>query len=824
MTISTGHQVIQSSSHQVIESPTPPVTPHNLPAQRTPFIGRVAELGELMRLLLTEDECRLLTLVGPGGMGKTRLALKVAEQVVALPAAQQPFQDGIFFVALETINDEDGWVSAVIVAVSAQNRFPVQGDAPLAKQLFQYLRNKTLLLVLDNFEQLLRAAPLLSDLLLAAPKVKLLVTSREGLGLQEAWFYPLAGLTMPGGAASPPRGQTEYDAALLFAQCARRARPDFALDRERDAVLRICTLVDGTPLAIELAAAWLKGLNCTQIAQEVAQGLDILTARYQNMPARQRSMRVVLEHSWALLTAAERDALARLAIFRGQFSQAAANVVTGTTLFTLATLADKALLRLTATGHYQLHELTRQYAEERLGDDAKVAVRNAHARYYADLLARQKPHLFTRTFEQVWTAMGAELDNIRHAWLWLIESAGAGRTDLPLPALVRQMAELLIAYHLYQLLWLPGQALFDHACQLLTAAGWGTPKEAIVGEAIADENSRRAVLLRLQLNAGHFQLEMGHYPASLALAEQLLPLCRQISGAEDLFRALLLYGHTQVRRGQRVEAIPAFEEALTLAQQLPLPRYRAEALIGLGMIASADGRYGDAQVYYLQGLAVCREMGYQPWIARIMTNLGFNYLRQNEPRQAQPYLEQALTLAQEAGDQFAVMINNTNLGGVQRRLRNYQAAVEYHQRSLTMARTMGEERWIANNLNGLANTYLEMGNPTAAEGALYEALRVGHQIDSKPDALTSVGLLGHLFAHRGQLEAAIRALLFVDQHPATAANDKAHNQQLLTELRSELPAALFAQAAGWVATQTLDDVARWLLHGVSLPPLSKVTT
>ena len=804
--------VTQSPNHPITPSPLPLVTRspcHNLPPQRTPFVGRAMELGEITRLLVAEDDCRLLTLIGPGGMGKTRLALRAAEEIVAAPAFQARFGDGIFFVPLENVSDGNGLLTAVISVITAETTFPHQGNAPPVEQLARFLRPKAILLLLDNFEHLVKEATLLSDLLLAAPKVKLLVTTRESLGLQEAWSYPVTGLTIPSASPEEPTAApTEYDAVRLFVQCARRTKPGFVLEAEQAAVLRICALVEGMPLGIELAAAWLKVMTCAQIAQEVARGLDILTARYQNIPPRQRSMRVVMAHSWALLTVDERLALARLAIFRGQFRQEAANAIAAISLFTLAALVEKALVRLTPAGHYQLHELTRQYAEEQSSAADKAAWCDAHALYYADLLHQQKGHLFTSTFRQAWTTMSGELDNIRHAWQWLIEAAGAGRDDLSLPGLLRQMVEMLTAYHLYHLLWLPGQALFDHACQVLTAAGWADSSDDPPGQP-----SRCATLLRLQISAGQFQIEMGHYRASLALAEQVLPACRTFGLEDDLFRALLLYGHTQVRRGARTAAIPAFQEALALAEQLPSPRYRAEALIGLGMIASGEGRYAEAQDYYRQGLALCQTLGYRPWTARILTNLGTTYSRLDDPHQAQAHFAEAIKLAQEEGDQFTVMINTTNLGGVQRSLRNYQSALDYHQRSLRMARDMGEERWSATNLNGLADTYLGLANPVAAEGALHEALTVGHRLDSKPDTLNSVGLMGQLLARRGQVEAALKALLFVEQHPATLARDKANNQLLLAELRSELPAALVEQAEGWVAGQTLDDVVRWLLHG-----------
>ncbi|MEZ4864258.1 MAG: BTAD domain-containing putative transcriptional regulator [Caldilineaceae bacterium] len=801
--LSPGHPVTRSSGH-----PIPPSLPHNLPGQRTPFVGRAAELVDITRLLLEEEDCRLLTLIGPGGMGKTRLALKAAEGIVATPTRQPRFADGLFFVPLENVGDEPGLVSAVIAALATESGFPHRVDVPLFDQLCQFLRTKSMLLVLDNFEHLVEHADLCSTLLMTAPHVKLLVTSRKALGLLEAWFYPLLGLSLPTGvqAHNPPQG--EYDAVRLFVQCARRTRPDFTLDAEHAAVLRICTLVEGMPLALELAAAWLKGMTCEQIAQEVARGLDILTARYQNMPARHRSMRVVMDHTWALLTADEAEAIARLAVFRGRFRQEAAHAITGTSLFTLATLVEKALVRTTPDGYYQLHELTRQYAEEKLTTAAKSALRDAHACYYAGLLDQQKTVLYTAAYQQAWTIVGGELDNIRHAWEWLVAAVSAGRAALPVTSLLRQMGQVFADYYIFHTLTLAGQALFINASQVAEAAGW-----AMNADSSAGRHSPQATLVHLRLITGLFHFDRGHYRASLAIAEEAVTACRALALEEDLLLALLLYGRTQMRRGAFNEAITALQEALALAQQLGSTHSCVEALISLSLVANAQGRYTEAQSYLQQGLALAQEMDYRPWIARALTNLGTTYSRQHDYHQAKPYYEQALAIAQEAGDQTFVMITTSNLGGVYRGFGQYSVSVDYYQRSLATARRMGDERWIAANLNGLAITYLAMQELTAAERALREALTVGAQSDSTPDTLGSIALLGHLCAQRGQLDAALKALAFVEQHPATMARDHLYNQPLLAELRSELAPALFEQAAAWAAEQTLDDVVQWLQFG-----------
>ncbi|MCB0107307.1 MAG: tetratricopeptide repeat protein, partial [Caldilineaceae bacterium] len=239
---------------------------------------------------------------------------------------------------------------------------------------------------------------------------------------------------------------------------------------------------------------------------------------------------------------------------------------------------------------------------------------------------------------------------------------------------------------------------------------------------------------------------------------------------------------------------------------------RAEALISLGMVASNVGNYASAQNYIRQALALAQEMGYQPWVARTLTNLGTTYSRQQDYSQAQPYYEQALAIAHEEGDRNFIMINTSNLGGVYRGFGRYQLSVEYYQQSLAMARGVGDERWIVANLNGISMTYLDLGDLTAAERALREALAVGQQSDSTTDTLGSVALLGNLFARRGRLEIALNALAFAEQHPATMARDLLYSRPLLTELRSELSPLFFEQAAVWATTQTLESVIHWLLY------------
>src|SRR5687767_9259248 len=349
---------LTSVSRQVISTGAPPAVRSlrtDLPVLPTPLIGRQTEVDQL-RELLNDSGCRMLTLVGPGGIGKTRLAIETASQ------SQSEFADGVYFVPLAPIA-----ASRFLVPVIADSiGFSFQGESSLdpKSQLLNYLNEKQVLLLIDNLEHLLgdpAFCDFFTELMERTAKVKLLVTSRESLGLQGEWVFEVHGLPIPEGQA------VEGTSVELFLQRARRAFVAFdARMEDYAAIVRICRLVDGMPLGIELAAAWVRTLSCEEIEHEIERGLDFLSLSAKDLPARHRSMRAVFDHSWQLLPGNEQSVLLRLSIFRGGFSREAAEQVTGATLPVLSALVTKSLIRRSGTGRYDLHELIRQYALKQL--------------------------------------------------------------------------------------------------------------------------------------------------------------------------------------------------------------------------------------------------------------------------------------------------------------------------------------------------------------------------------------------------------------------------------------------------------------------------
>jgi predicted ATPase len=394
----------------------------SLPVPATPLIGRETELAELGKLL-ENPTCRLITIVGSGGIGKTRLALAAATDQAPM------FTHGVTFVPLAALSSAAFLAPTIMAALNVG----LQGQRKPREQLLAYLREKELLLVLDNFEQLLApdlsenegGAALLMDVLQRAPGVKLLVTSRERLALQGEWLFDLSGLSYPIGDSA--EAIETYSAVQLFLQRASQVRRQFALvEGEARAVARICRLVEGLPLAIELAAAALRSRSCSAIEAAITTNLSALETELRVVPERHRSIWATFEHSWRLLSDKERQVFPRLAVFRGGFEEDAAAQVAQTSPQLLTTLVDKSLLRWDGVARYDLHELILQYANEKLEQAGEAEeVRNQHAVYFLALAETTAPQLIGSQQARWLNRLEPEHANLRAALQWSLDQGAA---------------------------------------------------------------------------------------------------------------------------------------------------------------------------------------------------------------------------------------------------------------------------------------------------------------------------------------------------------------------------------------------------------------
>jgi predicted ATPase len=425
------------------------LSPHvsNLPAQPTAFIGRASEIAELSALL-NNDDCSLLSLVGAGGMGKTRLSIEVASHQL------DKFADGVFFVPLAPLSAPENIVTSIANAIGLH----ISGEGTPQEQLLDYLEDRQILLVMDNFEHLLDGVHIVVDILLNSAHVKILVTSREALNLQEEWVRQVTGMRFPD--TETIESVEPYSALKLFMERAHRIRGDFD---DLGCAIRICQLVGGMPLAIELATAWLKVMPCEKILQEIQRNLDFLVTKARNTDERHRSIRAVFDQSWQLLSEDEQAVLSRLSVFHGGFELDAAEQVAGASLFILAELVEKSLLRITASGRYEFHELLRQYAQQQLEATSGIdAIQDAHGVYYLYFLAEREDDIKGRRQFEALGEIETDFENVRTAWIRAVDQENYD--DL------NTVIECLDWFCAFRGHWQEGRELFRYSREGLTLA------------------------------------------------------------------------------------------------------------------------------------------------------------------------------------------------------------------------------------------------------------------------------------------------------------------------------------------------------------------
>jgi predicted ATPase/DNA-binding CsgD family transcriptional regulator len=588
-----------------------------------PFLGRAREIQEL-GALLDDPACRLVTLVGPGGIGKTRLAVELAARLSAV------FPDGLFFVPLAPLSRADELLPAI--AQATPFRFQQDRRSP-RDQFLAYLREKgseRMLLVLDNCEHLLSGIDLVSAILAATTSLKILVTSREALNLREEWVRQIAGLAYPDHLNGKPL--EEYSAVQLFVERARRIRGDFDLARDRQSVVDICQLVEGMPLAIEMAVGWLTTLRPADIARELQQSLDLLATRLRNLPERHHTLRSVFGQSWQLMDAREREVFRKLSIFRGGCTREAVQVVTGASLPTLARLIDQSLVRLTAAGRYEVHELLRQYGAEQLAEALETeAIERAYSEYYLGLLLRLERDIKGQQQLAALDTIAADFENVRHAWLHALEQQQFSTLNQAVESL-HWFADMRGRYH--------------EVVHLLAAAVEsfpGTPGEE-EGRTLRRIQAR---LVRL-LVQGNLRIEgdlRGQIDTCLEAArarqdQAEIGFCLLVSGIVAGWEAHGDYHQARTRA--------LFQESEAEYQALGDPFYQADALAWLAC-ANPDGAGNEERELLGQSLALRRAIGDRNGIAWITFNLCAIMFGQQDYPACERYAREAFTLMREIG-------------------------------------------------------------------------------------------------------------------------------------------------------------------------------
>lgn len=610
-----------------------------IPAQRSPFFGRTQSLAEVSARLANPD-CRLLTLTGTGGCGKTRLAIQAAE------TSQNLFQDGVYFVGLQPVMSGDLLVSALAHALNIS----FYGSTLPQQQLYERLQDKSLLLIMDNFEHLLDHAQFISDLLVNAPHVKVLVTSRETLNLQEEWLYPLKGMQTPLSIYSSK--WEDYDAIQLFLYHARRMQPNFSLEDNLTAVIRICQVAEGLPLALELAASWLKGLSAEQIASQIQHNLDFLTTTVRNVEDRHRSMRATFDQSWKLLSEEERLAFAKLSVFRGGFDYEAAGRVAGADLPMLIALVEKSLIQTTTSVHFDIHELLRQYGAQQLEASGETEATLAlYSQYFARRMQQYDTAL--KQPEQLKAIQEIEdnFENIRQVWDWSVRNRHVENLHTMLDSLYlfgylrSRYREIIAIFEQGLEVSAVGTSLFGR----LLARRWGylhwvyqedyeQPFASIEqSQEIALATNSQFELAFCHLTKAFALIGMHRYAEALTPLEASLELFEVVDDSYYASWALHRLGYVYYNLNQPDEANKYTEQSLELARSTHNRATLVTCLLNLGSYCLKNSQYTKGHIYLEESLQVAVEAGHQGQIAHALSLLALCAFFQGEYASCREY-------------------------------------------------------------------------------------------------------------------------------------------------------------------------------------------
>ncbi len=603
---------------------------HNLPAQTTPFVGREAELDNLTHLL-ADPKIRLVTILAAGGMGKTRLALEAAEQQLA------NYPDGVFFVPLVALASPD----LIIHAIAEHTGYAFQPDSrTLRQQLLDFLNPKRLLLVLDNFEHLLDGAPLVTDILQAAPHVTILITSRERLRLHGETVYDVGGMKLP----DHDEGVRVRDSEVvqLFARAACRANPDFALNADNiTTIVQLCRLAEGMPLAIILAAAWIDVLPLGEIADEITRSIDFLAAEMSDAPRRHWSIQAVFEPTWLRLTDAQRGVFMKLAVFRGGFSRHGVQTVAGASLFDLQALVNKALLTHDGEGRYSIHELLRQFAEQKLWNSGETdAMRAAHAAYYGQTMQTRLADLKGANQLETLDDVEIDLENLRMGWTWALEHGTYG--------LVRQYVQSLGLFFWMRNRLQEGVNWFSTAAHLLSDQTC-SPAHAVYGNVLAWYSL--------------FLSYVWDFDRAVPMAQQALAIALEQPDISLIAFSKYAFCVAEVSVGDIDTNFTTHtaNESLELYRQLDDKFWMARVIHMLGYIAYEHNQFDVDLMYARQGLALRREIGDALGIANSLVNLGAGLQELGDWELAEQHTLEGLSVLRDYGHTAIMGIALRNL-------------------------------------------------------------------------------------------------------------------------------------------------------------------
>ena len=654
------------------------------------FVGRELELSELKTLILRK-KTRLITITGPGGMGKSRLAFELLQQISG------NFADGGYFVALNGIRSP----AFIILAIANTLGYTFDGKQEPADQLKHYLSRREITLVLDDFDELIAGADVVLDLLDGSPGLHLLVTSRERMNVRSERVFELGGLQIPG-IDSKIQGM-ETGSVRLFEQHAYRVHPALSLETEREGIIRICRLLEGIPLGIELAAQWTRVLTCKEIADEIMHDIDFLETLERDVPERHQGMRVTFDRSWELLSENERNCLKGLSVFHGGFRRDAAEIVAGVTLRLLSVFMNKSLISRNSFGRYRFHELIRQYCDRKLRDDPDLLhnVTSRFMAFYGTFLDRELNHVWKIEHRQIMEEMELELSNIRIAWDSALRHS---RFDV-----------LMKMYR-------PVYTFFETKGWIRESHDFWKNATEIIGTDLHEKSETAhvhmygCVLSRL----AYTYLVRGQFAQARKTFTRAYDILKSLHDSDETIMILAGLGEVASREGEYGTAQQLLRDGLILCKDATDKTAEASLLDSLGIVFMYRGEYDDAQECHEKSMTIWKEHGYQRGIAKNLNNLGNVYYCRGAMDEALFSYEDAITYNTKTGSKRGLRTALSNKGNVLTHKGLYQEAKSIYEECLALAEDLGD-------LHGVAHAKYQLSITSYSMGDMEDSLRLGKE-------------------------------------------------------------------------------------------------
>ncbi len=805
----------------------------NYPSQLTPFIGRGGEIAQIADYLNREN-CRLISLVGPGGVGKTRLAVEVAKNALGT------FEHGVFFISLEGVQSR----RLMVTTIADSLNLPITEREDPRQQIIEYVRDREIFLILDNFEHILDIGiSIVASLLREAPALSILITSRVRLNLHGEQVFEIHGLPQP------PKGPMTdtSDALKLFLQSARNIAPAFTpLPEEMDCIADICRLVEGLPLAIELSAAWVNVFSVCEIAARLGgpenETLTMLDSPLRGLPQRHRSIRAVCDYSYRLLTDEEKRVFRALSVFRGGFDWNAAAEVAQTTFSILASLVNKSLIQHDPGQEMprsNMHGLLRQYAAERLAQnpEEEYDIKRRHCEYMMAFLAGQYDALLSSDQNEALQHILIETENLRAAWEWA--SANKAAIEKLFDPIRKAMDTSCLFYQMRNWVQVAEQRLtgaISTCRQLNSSQGrllvgkaitqlgylWMLQRDKLRAEetiqqgietleGVADAIDARREMAYALLYLAQVKGGLGNYDLAKAKAQRALRLFREVSDRYGMGRVYNLFARAAHVAGEYDRAERFCQQSLVIHREMGNLWGVARNLNALGVITEARGSIEEAADYFRQALDIHHSIGDRAHAAGVLNNLSVIEIALGRYDRALELVEEGLQTAREVGERENEAICTGNIGKIAMLTGDYERAIHYLQSSAALSHASGQRVNEVDVLGGLVLLYHHLGQYERALRYGEEGLALSKEIGYLPGQAYMLNNLGHVLR---AMKLPAESIVYYKQ--ALAIREKNEKAALCMETRAGLARALVQMGRREEARAEIQPVLDYVEGGGSL--------